>query len=131
MATLNGEHVELLVSHTETFGDSMLILVQNELVRARLRNEEIESELVRYKLLCVPVLSPSSLCLLTLSFCLVTLRRCTRTRTPTRIRPASPMRSAYSPAPSAGAASRPLPLCLTPHSRMSCSRICYLTLHVH
>lgn len=52
------EHVNILVSRV---GISLYMAIkkssQNELVRARLRHEELESELVRYKLLQVLCLS--------------------------------------------------------------------------
>lgn len=54
LAQLNAEHVKILVCigryHCMTSG---LNDVQNELVMSRLRHEELESELVRYKLLYV------------------------------------------------------------------------------
>ena len=41
---------------------------QNELVKARIRNEELEEELVRYKLLCVPCHKSISLILIASSY---------------------------------------------------------------
>ena len=52
LAQLNTEHVEVLVRHSLLYVYIRLFTPsQNELVKARLRNEETESELVRYKLL--------------------------------------------------------------------------------
>lgn len=56
LAQLNSEHVKILVRvGTSLFLFSVLIcdvdIYQNELVMARLRHEELEGELVRYKLL--------------------------------------------------------------------------------
>ena len=53
LAQLNGEHVEVLVC---VFRHAVLWFtpinqLQNELVKQRLKNEEMEEELVRYKLL--------------------------------------------------------------------------------
>jgi len=52
LAQLNGEHVEVLVRVSSgcpvIYSNSQL---QNELVKQRLKNEEMEEELVRYKLL--------------------------------------------------------------------------------
>jgi hypothetical protein len=53
LAQLNAEHVQILVGCVSVICIWLkeLDLSQNELVKSRLRNEEIESELVRYKLL--------------------------------------------------------------------------------
>lgn len=54
LAQLNGEHVEVLVrvsSHCSVI--TPIDQLQNELVKQRLKNEEMEEELVRYKLLWV------------------------------------------------------------------------------
>jgi hypothetical protein len=53
LAQLNTEHVELLVSLQSSVKNVIIQLrfCQNELVRARLKNEDTEGELVRYKLL--------------------------------------------------------------------------------
>jgi hypothetical protein len=69
LSQLNAEHVEVL----------------NQLVMARLRNEEMEEELVRYKLLFV--LSPTAIQVPTLiRFCLLAMqKRCIKTRTPCRL----------------------------------------------
>jgi len=49
---LNDEHRETLVGTDEaTFRQWLLTIFQNQLVAARMRNEELETELVRYKLL--------------------------------------------------------------------------------
>lgn len=51
---LNEEHREILVCTSYViFLHRGLTLSQNQLVAARMRNEELETELVRYKLLCV------------------------------------------------------------------------------
>lgn len=52
MQQLNEEHRETLVGTGEaTLWYQMLTTSQNQLVAARMRNEELETELVRYKLL--------------------------------------------------------------------------------
>lgn len=53
LAQLNGEHVEVLVraSSRYTVIYTLMSQLQNELVKQRLKNEELEQELVRYKLL--------------------------------------------------------------------------------
>lgn len=55
LAQLNTEHVEILVCDLFLLRVNLFtmfdMISQNELVKSRLRNEEIESELVRYKLL--------------------------------------------------------------------------------
>lgn len=54
LTQLNKEHVDVLVRlRTQTPPDDLTTEsnVQNQLVMARLRNEELEGELVRYKLL--------------------------------------------------------------------------------
>jgi hypothetical protein len=49
---LNEEHRETLVCTDDvTFRHQGLTICQNQLVTARMRNEELETELVRYKLL--------------------------------------------------------------------------------
>jgi len=49
---LNEEHREILVSTDEvTLWHQVFTISQNQLVAANTRNEELESELVRYKLL--------------------------------------------------------------------------------
>jgi hypothetical protein len=60
LAQINTEHVELLVSHSSLLCCQLelMLAVQNELVHARLKNEEVESELVRYKLLYALLVCP-------------------------------------------------------------------------
>lgn len=49
---LNTEHSEILVNTPGViFRRRVLTISQNQLVAARMRNEELEAELVRYKLL--------------------------------------------------------------------------------
>ena len=82
---MNTEHCEVLVSALRPVVQSSALLLilrcaQNELVRARLRHEELESELVRYKLLYVtrvPLHLRSDS-----GPCAGTPRRCTRARMP-------------------------------------------------
>ena len=52
-AQLNTEHVEILVRDIISISALISYLLQNELVKTRLQNDEVEGELVRYKLLCV------------------------------------------------------------------------------
>lgn len=52
LAQLNEEHVEILVGfYLESEAYSRLNILKNELVKHRLKTEEMEEELVRYKLL--------------------------------------------------------------------------------
>ena len=55
LAQLNAEHVEVLVCGGGCVSKKYVLMsnpaLQNQLVKARLQNEEMESELVRYKLL--------------------------------------------------------------------------------
>jgi hypothetical protein len=53
LAQLNVEHVEVLVGVLHVADELRLTLSyqQNEIVKQRLKNEEMEEELVRYKLL--------------------------------------------------------------------------------
>ena len=56
LAQLNTEHCEVLVCAAcigRDMSANACVSSQNELVRSRLRHEELESELVRYKLLYV------------------------------------------------------------------------------
>lgn len=55
LANLNAEQVKVLVSvYDFIVAAQSLIFAKNELVMSRLRHEELETELVRYKLLYVP-----------------------------------------------------------------------------
>ena len=86
LAQLNTEHCHVLVSllrgwrafcvHVE-----LTVFSQNELVMARLRHEELESELVRYKLLCVFCVQRTILILDLTVVLSGTPKRCTKART--------------------------------------------------
>lgn len=85
LAQLNAEHVDVLVSWCLTsYGFCISLTEQNQLVMARLRNEEMEEELVRYKLLSVLFARASRAPRLIQLYLLVMQKQCIGTRMPCR-----------------------------------------------